>query len=42
MNLSVKTTLRKKLSVTIEAAKIRDDQVDHIVLAGPPGLGKLH
>lgn len=28
------------MSVTIEAAKIRDDQVDHIVLAGPPGLGK--
>src|SRR5690606_11310738 len=32
--------IKKKLSVTIEAAKIRDDQVDHIVLAGPPGLGK--
>jgi Holliday junction DNA helicase RuvB len=32
--------IKKKLLVTIEAAKIRDDQVDHIVLAGPPGLGK--
>jgi Holliday junction DNA helicase RuvB len=32
--------IKKKLSVTIEAAKIREDQVDHIVLAGPPGLGK--
>jgi len=32
--------IKKKLLVTIEAAKIRNEQVDHIVLAGPPGLGK--
>ena len=30
----------EKLKVFIEAAKIRDAQLDHVLLYGPPGLGK--
>jgi holliday junction DNA helicase RuvB len=33
-------TLREQLSVTIEAAAARGDALDHLLLAGPPGLGK--
>lgn len=29
------------LKIMIEAAKIRNQAVDHILFAGPPGLGKL-
>ncbi|MCG8700826.1 MAG: Holliday junction branch migration DNA helicase RuvB [Bacteroidales bacterium] len=30
----------KNLKVFVEAAKIRDEALDHVLLAGPPGLGK--
>lgn len=33
-------TLKKSLVLTIEAAKMREEPVEHILLAGPPGLGK--
>ena len=33
-------TLREQLAVAIEAARRRDDALDHLLLAGPPGLGK--
>ncbi|MDN5343234.1 Holliday junction branch migration DNA helicase RuvB [Oceanotoga sp. DSM 15011] len=33
-------SVKKKIDVAIKAAKIRKDHLDHIVLAGPPGLGK--
>src|ERR1700756_1371733 len=32
--------LKKNLKLAIEAAKKRDEPVDHILLYGPPGLGK--
>lgn len=32
--------LKKKLSVSIESARRRKQAVDHILLSGPPGLGK--
>jgi holliday junction DNA helicase RuvB len=33
-------TLREQLSVAIEASSARGDALDHVLLAGPPGLGK--
>ncbi len=33
-------SLREQLSVAIEAAGARGDALDHLLLAGPPGLGK--
>src|ERR1035437_2768545 len=33
-------TLREQLAVSIEAAAARGDALDHVLLAGPPGLGK--
>ena len=30
----------KNLRVYLQAAKSRDEAVDHILLSGPPGLGK--
>ena len=33
-------TLREQLAVAIEAASARGDALDHLLLAGPPGLGK--
>src|SRR5438270_3335092 len=33
-------TLREQLTVAIEAASARGDALDHLLLAGPPGLGK--
>ncbi len=33
-------SLKEKLMVSIQAAKLRDEAVDHILLYGPPGLGK--
>jgi Holliday junction DNA helicase RuvB len=33
-------TLREQLSVAIEAAAARGEALDHLLLAGPPGLGK--
>ena len=32
--------LRDNLKVYIEAAKVRQDSMDHVLLFGPPGLGK--
>lgn len=32
--------LKKKLHVYTQAAKMRDEQLDHLLLFGPPGLGK--
>lgn len=32
--------LKKNLKIFIEAAKLRDEALDHILLHGPPGLGK--
>lgn len=33
-------TLRENLSVFIEAAKAREESLDHVLFHGPPGLGK--
>jgi Holliday junction DNA helicase RuvB len=33
-------SIREQLSVAIEAAGARGDALDHLLLAGPPGLGK--
>ena len=33
-------SLREQLTVAIEAAAARGDALDHLLLAGPPGLGK--
>src|SRR5881227_3786566 len=33
-------TLREQLSVAIEACSARGEALDHVLLAGPPGLGK--
>jgi Holliday junction DNA helicase RuvB len=32
--------LKKNLKLAIDAAKKRDEPLDHILLNGPPGLGK--
>src|SRR5687767_436793 len=32
--------LKEQLAVSIAAASARDDALDHVLLAGPPGLGK--
>jgi len=34
------TSVREQLAVSIEAASARGDALDHVLLAGPPGLGK--
>lgn len=34
------TKLKKELSVYIQAAKKREEALDHVLLYGPPGLGK--
>lgn len=33
-------TIREQLSIFIQAAKKRDEALDHVLLFGPPGLGK--
>lgn len=33
-------TAKENLKVFIEAAKIRGESLDHVLLYGPPGLGK--
>jgi Holliday junction DNA helicase RuvB len=33
-------SVREKISLFIEAARQRGDSLDHVLLAGPPGLGK--
>lgn len=32
--------VKENLSVLIEAARVRDEPLDHVLLSGPPGLGK--
>ena len=32
--------IKEKLNIFIEAAKLRDEPLDHVLLYGPPGLGK--
>ena len=32
--------VKEQLSIFIEAAKLRDEALDHVLLFGPPGLGK--
>ncbi len=32
--------VRKNLEVFIQSAKERESSLDHVLLAGPPGLGK--
>lgn len=32
--------IKKKLKIAIQAAKMRNEPLDHILFAGPPGLGK--
>ncbi|NLK62889.1 MAG: Holliday junction branch migration DNA helicase RuvB [Fusobacteria bacterium] len=32
--------LKEKLKIFIEAAKLREEPIDHLLLYGPPGLGK--
>src|SRR5277367_5532103 len=34
------TALKESLSITLEAAKKRKEALEHLLLAGPPGLGK--
>jgi Holliday junction DNA helicase RuvB len=34
------TSLKEKMAISIEAAKRRGGSIDHILLYGPPGLGK--
>ena len=34
------TELRERLSVALDAAKVRHDPMEHVLLYGPPGLGK--
>src|SRR4030081_901758 len=34
------TKLKENLSIAIEAAKRRGEAMDHVLLCGPPGLGK--
>ncbi len=33
-------SVREQLAIFIEAARARDEALDHVLLAGPPGLGK--
>ncbi len=32
--------VKERLDIAVRAAKKRDDSLDHILLSGPPGLGK--
>jgi holliday junction DNA helicase RuvB len=34
------STLKEKLNIYTQAAKMRDEAVDHLLFSGPPGLGK--
>ena len=34
------TEITENLNIFIEAAKIRHESLDHVLLYGPPGLGK--
>ena len=32
--------IKEQLAIALDAAKARDEALDHVLLAGPPGLGK--
>ncbi|MEA5075571.1 MAG: Holliday junction branch migration DNA helicase RuvB, partial [Coriobacteriia bacterium] len=32
--------VKENLGVLIDAARVRDEALDHLLLSGPPGLGK--
>src|SRR5690348_18071562 len=34
------TTVREQLAISIEAARRRGEALDHVLIFGPPGLGK--
>jgi len=34
------TAVREQLQLSIDAAKFRKEHLDHVLLYGPPGLGK--
>ena len=34
------TEVKENMKVFIEAAKLREESLDHVLLYGPPGLGK--
>lgn len=34
------TSIKENLEIFIEAAQLRNDSLDHVLLSGPPGLGK--
>src|SRR2546430_11307889 len=34
------TRVKEQLAIALEAAKARGEALDHVLLAGPPGLGK--
>src|ERR1700759_5020383 len=34
------TKLKENLAIAIEAARLRGEAMDHVLLYGPPGLGK--
>ena len=34
--------IKENLRVFIKAAKMRNEPLDHVLLYGPPGLGKQH
>ncbi|NPA72041.1 MAG: AAA family ATPase, partial [Gammaproteobacteria bacterium] len=34
------TAVREQLQLSMDAAKMRNEQLDHVLLYGPPGLGK--
>ncbi|MCA1683243.1 MAG: Holliday junction branch migration DNA helicase RuvB [Actinobacteria bacterium] len=33
-------SLKEQLAISVQAARARDEPLDHVLLAGPPGLGK--
>ena len=35
-----KSNTKENLSISIQAAKIREEALDHVIIYGPPGLGK--
>jgi holliday junction DNA helicase RuvB len=34
------TRIKDQLAISLQAAKARDEPLDHVLLVGPPGLGK--
>ena len=40
LDFTGQTAVTRNLSLAVAAAKLRNEQLDHILLSGPPGLGK--